>query len=77
MPARPLRRIENGLSDEQVLFLSYIFSYIFPTGFMAADPRERSRGLAEPSKQTPRQSDWQFTTENARIKLKRLYPQFE
>jgi hypothetical protein len=23
------------------------------------------------------QADWQFTTENARIKLKRLYPQFE
>ena len=22
-------------------------------------------------------SDWQFTTENARVKLKRLYPQFE
>ena len=22
-------------------------------------------------------ADWQFTTENARVKLKRLYPQFE
>jgi hypothetical protein len=25
----------------------------------------------------PAKADWQFTTANARVKLKRLYPQFE
>ena len=48
-----------------------------PTHSRQADSGKRSRRLGAPSKQAPRQADWQFTTENARVKLKRLYPQFE
>ena len=38
---------------------------------------EKSRRLGARSKQNHAKADWQFTTENARVKLKRLYPQFE
>ena len=39
--------------------------------------RERSRGLGDHRNKRHAKADWQFTTENARVKLKRLYPQFE
>ena len=41
-----------------------------------ADPRERSSRLGAPPNKHHAKADWQFTTENARVKLKRLYPQF-
>ena len=41
-----------------------------------ADSRKRSRRLAGPSQQASRKADWQFTTNDARAKLKRLYPSF-
>jgi hypothetical protein len=41
------------------------------------DPRQRSRGWETYRNKRHAKADWQFTTENARVKLKRLYPQFE
>jgi hypothetical protein len=41
-----------------------------------AGAHQRGRGLAGQSKHHVK-ADWQFTTDNARVKLKTLYPQFQ
>ena len=42
-----------------------------------ADPGRGSRRLGEQPQQDHTKADWQFTTANARVKLKRLYPHYE
>ena len=41
-----------------------------------ADPDRRSRRLEKDRNKRHTKADWQFTTADARIKLKRLYPRF-
>jgi hypothetical protein len=48
-----------------------------PAHSRQADAKPGSRRMARPPQQTSDKANWRFTTAEARIKLKRLYPRFE
>ncbi len=47
------------------------------SAFRQVNPRTRGRSLGGHRNKHHAKADWQFTTADARVKLKRLYPNFE